>query len=174
VSDPPRVILGLDPGIARLGFGLLQAQGDRVQHLEHGCLETRSTAPVPARLRILYDGVRELRSRYAVTDVAMELLFHTRNVSTAIMVGQARGVAMLAAVDDGVNLGEYTPTQVKQVVAGFGGAGKRQMQETIALLLGLAAPPTPDDAADALAIAVCHAQHLQLRQLLATAGAGAR
>jgi len=174
VSDPPRVILGLDPGIARLGFGLLQAQGDEVHHLEYGCLETRSTTPVPVRLRTLYDGVRELRSRYAVTDVAMELLFHTRNVSTAIVVGQARGVAMLAAVDDEVNLGEYTPTQVKQVVAGFGGAGKRQMQETIALLLGLSAPPTPDDAADALAIALCHVQHLRLRQLLAIAGAGAR
>jgi len=174
VSDPPRVILGLDPGIARLGFGLLQVQGDQIRHLEHGCLETRSTALVPDRLRTLYDGVRELRSRYVVTDVAMELLFHTRNVSTAIVVGQARGVAMLAAVDAGIALGEYTPTQVKQVVAGFGGAGKRQMQETIALLLHLPAPPASDDAADALAIALCHAQQLQLRQLLAAAGVGSR
>jgi crossover junction endodeoxyribonuclease RuvC len=174
VSDPPRVILGLDPGIARLGYGVLLADGNRVEHVEHGCLETRSTMSTPMRLRILYDGIRSLQLRHAATDVAMELLFHTKNVSTAIIVGQARGVAMLAAMDETTSLGEYTPTQVKQVVAGFGGAGKRQMQETVALLLGLSAPPTPDDAADALAIALCHAQQLQLRTLMARAGAASR
>lgn len=140
MSDPPRVILGLDPGIARLGYGVLRADGNHVEYVEHGCLETRSTMATPQRLRTLYEGVCELQRRHAATDVAMELLFHTRNVSTAIVVGQARGVAMLAAVGETTSLGEYTPTQVKQVVAGFGGAGKRQMQETVALLLGLSAP----------------------------------
>jgi crossover junction endodeoxyribonuclease RuvC len=165
----PHVILGLDPGIALLGYGVVRYEGGAVTHIAHGCVETRSGVPMPLRLRQLFDGVQELKRVYPVTDVAMEALFHSRNVSTALVVGQARGVAMLAAVDGDIALGEYTPTEVKQNVSGFGGARKRQMQEMVSMLLGLSTLPTPDDAADALAIAICHARHLDLQVLVAQA-----
>jgi crossover junction endodeoxyribonuclease RuvC len=169
LSVESHVILGLDPGIALLGYGVVGCERGQLTYLAHGCVETKAGLPLPLRLRQLFDGVIDLKQRYPVTDVAMESLFHSRNVSTAIIVGEARGVAMLAAVDGSIVLGEYTPTQVKQVVTGYGGARKRQIQEMVTLRLGLSSIPKPDDAADALAIAICHAQQLDLQLLVARA-----
>jgi crossover junction endodeoxyribonuclease RuvC len=154
----PRIILGLDPGIALFGYGVIAAVGDALTHLDHGCIVTPAHTPTPARLRTLYEGLIAVTYRFPVTDVAVEALFYARNVSTAMAVGQARGVALLVAALVDARFGEYTPNEVKQAVTGFGGARKRQMQEMIQLVLGLPALPQSDDAADALAIAVCHAR----------------
>lgn len=169
MSPERRIILGLDPGLALLGYGVVATEGHSVTHVEHGCLTTPAGSAVPERLQVLYEGLSAIRRRLAITDVAMESLFYSRNVSTAISVGQARGVAMVATVDGSTRFGEYTPNEVKHVVSGFGGARKRQVQEMVALILGLATLPTPDDAADALAIAICHAQRAELSAVLAQA-----
>jgi crossover junction endodeoxyribonuclease RuvC len=171
VSSEPRIILGLDPGIALLGYGLIRTDGDAMQHVEHGCITTSPGQPLPARLRALNDGLLEIKRRFHVTDVAVETLFYSRNVSTAVAVGQARGVALLATVDSETNYGEYAPSEIKQIVGGFGAARKREMQEMVALLLGLDQPPSPDDAADALAVAICHARRSHLSSLLAASAA---
>jgi crossover junction endodeoxyribonuclease RuvC len=160
-----RVILGVDPGIALVGYGVLEFDGGLV-HLEHGAIATPKTDATPFRLRAIYLALGELKRRYQVTDVAMEMLYYARNVTTAVAVGQARGVALLATVDDDITLGEYLPTEIKQTVTGYGGARKRQIQEMVQMILGLPALPTPDDAADALAVAICHAQHVQLETAL--------
>jgi len=167
VSGGARLILGIDPGIALLGYGLIATDSGQLHHITHGCIRTSSDLAEPQRLRRLYGELRTLRHSYPVTDVAMESLFYSRNVTTAMAVGQARGVALLATVDESVTFREYTPTQVKQSVAGFGAARKRQIQETIGLLLNLSALPAPDDAADALAIAVCHLRHIEFEKLIA-------
>jgi crossover junction endodeoxyribonuclease RuvC len=169
VSEVAHLILGIDPGLALLGYGVVGFTAGKLQHVAHGCIRTLHGEAETWRLRQLYDALVKLRASYPITDVAMESLFYSRNVSTAISVGQARGVALVATVDDTVAFREYTPTEVKQVVAGFGGARKRQMQETIGLLLDLSSLPAPDDAADALAIAICHSRHLELDRLIAAA-----
>jgi crossover junction endodeoxyribonuclease RuvC len=149
-----------------LGYGVIESDGQMLRYIQHGCIVTSSESTVGFRLRVLYDSLREVRQRFSVTDVGMESLFHSRNVRTALAVGQARGVALLATVDNEVVFGEYTPTEVKQAVSGYGGARKRQMQEMVRLLLGLPSLPTPDDAADALAVAICHARQVALADIL--------
>jgi crossover junction endodeoxyribonuclease RuvC len=171
VRSEPRIILGLDPGIALLGYGVIRVDGETMRHVEHGCIATTPGQPVTQRLRTLYDGLMEVKRRLDVTDVAVEALFYSRNVSTAVAVGQARGVALLATVDDATELGEYTPSEIKQIVSGFGAARKREMQEMVRLLLSLDRLPAPDDAADALAVAICHARRSQFASLLATTAA---
>ena len=166
MSSGSRVILGIDPGIALLGFGLIRAEGDTMQHIEHGCIATSPAQSLPERLSLLYEELRAVKQRSGATDVAVESLFFSRNVTTAVAVGQARGVALLATVDRATSFGEYTPSEIKQSVGGFGGARKREMQEMVALLLGLDQPPSPDDAADALAVAICHARRAELAALL--------
>jgi len=166
LSDGPRVILGVDPGIARLGYGVIRVEGNALKHLEYGCVETPAHTEMPDRLRMLYEGLTELVDQFPITDVAMESLFHARNVTTAVSVGQARGVAMLATVRRGTAYAEYTPTTVKQTVTGYGRATKRQIQEMVRLLLSLPHLPTPDDAADALAVALCHSRNLAIRSLV--------
>ncbi len=167
----PRIILGVDPGIALLGYGLIRTDGEAMEHVEHGCISTSPGQPLPERLHALYDGLIDLKRRFNITDVAVEALFYSRNVSTAVAVGQARGVALVATVDDRTDFAEYMPSEIKQIVGGFGGARKREMQQMVALLLGLDSPPSPDDAADALAVAICHARRSHLASLLAAAQA---
>jgi crossover junction endodeoxyribonuclease RuvC len=167
VSTVPRVILGIDPGLAMLGYGIIEATPERLAHIEHGCVVTPATLATHERLQIIFDSVKAVRQRFGVTDVALELLFHSRNVRTAVAVAQARGVAVLAAAGGDVRVGEYTPTQVKQAVGGYGGARKRQMQEMVRMLLALPSLPAPDDAADALAIAICHARQAALQEVVA-------
>lgn len=151
------ITLGIDPGTARLGFGVIRGT-DAPRAIEFGVIETGSATAMPERLLILFDAVDALLRRHQPDALAVEQLFFARNVTTAMTVGQARGVVILAAARAGITVAEYTPSEVKQAVAGYGKADKFQMQEMVRLLLGLAHVPHPDDAADALAVALCHQQ----------------
>lgn len=151
-------ILGIDPGMALLGYGVVAAT-DPPRALAYGVFRTDARKPLELRLVELYEGLDELIQTWNPEVVVLEQLFFARNVTTALAVGQARGVALLLCGQRGLPVAEYTPAQVKQAVGGYGRAGKRQMQEMVRLLLGLPELPQPDDAADALAIALCHVQH---------------
>jgi crossover junction endodeoxyribonuclease RuvC len=149
--------IGIDPGTAIMGWGVVDEQGGQISLVDFGTLTTPAGMPQPDRLRLLYDGLTELLSRHRPQAAAVEELFFGKNVNTAIVVGQARGVALLALNQAGLSIAEYKPVVVKQAIAGYGGADKKQMQEMVRLTLGLTVVPKPDDAADALAIAICHA-----------------
>lgn len=148
--------LGIDPGTARLGYGLVAARGDSLRYLTCGVIQTPAGQPLPERLRTIYDRLQDIIREHQPTLAAVELLFFTKNAQSAFAVGQARGVALLACVNAGLPVGEYTPLQVKQAVVGYGKASKEQVGDMIRVLLSLDAVPSPDDAADALAIAICH------------------
>ncbi|MDQ4004361.1 MAG: crossover junction endodeoxyribonuclease RuvC [Actinomycetota bacterium] len=152
-----RIILGIDPGTATMGWGVIRQEGNRLSYLQHGAVTTPSQWEMPRRLGRLFDGVTELVKGYRPETVAVEELFFNTNVTTAITVGQARGVVLLAAYRAGIEVAEYTPLQVKQAITSYGRAEKRQVQEMVRSLLRLREIPKPDDAADGLAIAVCHA-----------------
>ncbi|NJM06199.1 crossover junction endodeoxyribonuclease RuvC [Candidatus Gracilibacteria bacterium] len=149
--------IGIDPGTAIMGWGVVDEQGGQLTLVDFGVLTTPAKSPQPSRLATLYTGLQELLVRYQPEQAAVEELFFGKNVNTAITVGQARGVVLLALQQAGVAIHEYKPLAVKQAVSGYGGADKRQMQEMIRMTLRLDSIPRPDDAADALAIAVCHA-----------------
>jgi crossover junction endodeoxyribonuclease RuvC len=153
-----RVILGIDPGLARMGYGAVVQQGSQMRALEYGTLITEAHQPLEQRLAVIFRKVQKVLKKVKPEVVAMEELFFSRNVKTAIVVGQARGVALLACGLAGLPVYEYKPVEVKQAVAGFGGADKEQVQKMVKLLLGLREIPKPDDTADALAIAMTHAQ----------------
>ena len=152
-----RTILGIDPGTATMGWGVIRQEGPRLRYVQHGAITTPSSWPMPRRLGRLFDGVTDLLRGYVPEAVAVEELFFNTNVTTGISVGQARGVAILAAYRAGIEVAEYTPLQVKQAVTSYGRADKRQVQEMVRTLLKLPETPRPDDAADGLAIAICHA-----------------
>ena len=152
-----RIILGIDPGTATMGWGVIRQEGNRLSYLQHGAVTTPSQWEMPRRLGRLFDGVTELVKGYRPETVAVEELFFNTNVTTAITVGQARGVVLLAAYRAGIEVAEYTPLQVKQAITSYGRAEKRQVQEMVKSLLRLREIPKPDDAADGLAIAICHA-----------------
>ncbi len=152
-----RIILGIDPGTATMGWGVIRQEGNRLSYLQHGAITTPSQWEMPRRLGRLFDGVTELVKGYRPETVAVEDLFFNTNVTTAITVGQARGVVLLAAYRAGIEVAEYTPLQVKQAITSYGRAEKRQVQEMVKSLLRLREIPKPDDAADGLAIAICHA-----------------
>jgi crossover junction endodeoxyribonuclease RuvC len=160
------ITLGVDPGTARLGYGVVIG-GDAPAALEFGVIETPAGTPMPERLSALYDGLIALIETHAPTVLAVEQLFFARNVTNAMTVGQARGVVLLAAARSGLPVAEYTPAEVKQAVVGYGKADKGQMQEMVRLILGLDRTPHPDDAADALAVALCHTQTAPFRARLA-------
>ncbi len=149
------IVLGIDPGTASTGFGVVQSEGARMRALAAGVIETRAGTPVEARLADIHSGVGDLIDRHRVDAVAIEELYFGANVRTAFAVGQARGVVLLAAGQRGVPSRSYTPQQVKAAVCGSGRADKGQVGRMVARLLGLATDPTPDHAADALAVAVC-------------------
>lgn len=157
------IVIGFDPGTARLGYGVISSD-DQPIPLDFGVLETAAVEPMPQRLKQLYDGICEILRSYNPSVCAVEQLFFSRNVTTALSVGQARGIVMLAAANAGIPVLEYTPAEVKQAVSGYGKADKTQMQEMVRLILGLDAVPYPDDAADALAVALCHVQTARFRQ----------
>jgi crossover junction endodeoxyribonuclease RuvC len=152
-----KIILGIDPGTATMGWGVIRQEGSRLKYLQHGAITTPSDWEMPRRLGRLFDGVDQLVRGYRPETVAIEELFFNTNVTTGITVGQARGVAMLAAYKAGVSVAEYTPLQVKQAITSYGRADKRQVQEMVRALLNLREIPKPDDAADGLAIAITHA-----------------
>ena len=152
------VILGIDPGYATTGFGILQAERASVQLINYGTITTPTTLSFPERLEMLYDDMAELLDTVRPDAVAVEELFWGHNVTTGIGVSHGRGVILLAVAKSGVPLFEYTPNQVKQAVVGYGGAEKRQVMDMTRRILKMEKVARPDDAADAIAIALCHAR----------------
>lgn len=158
------VILGLDPGTATTGYGVIRVLGNRFQMLEYGIISTPAKNPMEKRLEMIYDNLQELLQKWQPDQAAVEELFFNQNITTAITVGQARGVLLLCCAQNNVPLAEYTPLQVKQALVGYGRADKKQIQQMVKMFLNLADIPKPDDAADALAIAICHAHNYQTNQ----------
>ena len=150
-------ILGIDPGLATLGWGVIQNEGNKLKLLQYGTLGTPPGQALPTRLRSIFLGVRQLMQTYEPDEVAFEELFFAKNVTTGMMVSAARGAALVAVVEKNERVYEYTPLQVKQAVVGYGRAKKQQVQHMVRVLLSLTENPKPDDAADALAVAITHA-----------------
>ena len=148
------IILGIDPGTAALGYGIVEASRGRLREVDHGCLQTSPDVALPDRLLAIHTLVDELIAVHSPGLLAVERLFFSRNAQTAFAVGQARGVVLLAAAQHRVPLVEATPNEVKSAIAGYGAADKEQVQRMVQVVLGMAERPRPDDAADALAIAV--------------------
>lgn len=153
------MIVGIDPGLAATGYGVVRHASSRFELVEYGTVTTPSAEPLGTRLCVLRDELGELLRRLRPDEAGMERIFFNVNVQTAFSVGQARGVALLALADAGLAVSEYTPSEVKQAVVGHGSADKRQIQYMVRTILGLDAPPAPADAADALAVAICHAHN---------------
>lgn len=151
-------IMGVDPGTAITGYGLIRYDGSRFSLVECGCVRTSPESPMSDRLNTLYRELTGIIRQYKPEQFAIEELFFNKNARTALAVGHARGVAMLAASSSGMPVFEYTPLQVKQAVTGFGRAAKTQVQYMVKTILALPAAPAPDDVADALAVAICHGQ----------------
>ena len=165
------VVLGIDPGTASTGYGLVESVGSRLRALDHGVISTAAGVPLERRLADIHARVGELLDRHGADALAIEELYFGVNVRTAFAVGQARGVVLLAAGQRGVPSRSYTPQQVKSAVCGQGRAAKDQVGRMVARLLGLNAEPTPDHAADALAVAVCDLNRAPLARALAEVGA---
>ncbi|MFL5806586.1 MAG: crossover junction endodeoxyribonuclease RuvC [Roseiflexaceae bacterium] len=162
--------LGIDPGTAIMGWGIVDEADSALRLVDFGTLTTPAGMAAHDRLVILYDQLCDLLRAHQPDAAAVEELFFGKNVNTAISVGQARGVALLALAQAGVPIHEYKPTAVKQAVAGYGGADKKQMQEMVRLTLRLDKIPRPDDAADALAIAICHTYTAPMLRRIAESG----
>jgi crossover junction endodeoxyribonuclease RuvC len=158
-------VLGIDPGTAITGYGLVEEVRGDLKLVAFGVIRTPADQPLPRRLQLIYHAVSDLAEEWEPEAAAVEELFFSRNVRTAMSVGQARGVALLALADAGLDVAEYTPLAIKQAVTGYGNADKMQVQEMIRLLLELAEVPRPDDAADALAVAICHLHSARLAAL---------
>jgi crossover junction endodeoxyribonuclease RuvC len=159
------LVIGIDPGTASTGYGVVR-QGDngRLELVAYGVISTPSDQPMSERLRDLHMELTDLLALHQPDSGAVEKLFYSRNVSTAISVGQARGVSMLAFAQANIPVDEYNPRVVKQSVTGYGGAEKSQIQEMVRSLLGMDVLPKPDDAADALAVAICHLHSAETRR----------
>ena len=161
------LVLGIDPGTAITGYGLVREDDEELTLVECGVIVTPSGQPLPERLRHIYRGLADLIGKHKPEAAAVEELFFSRNARTALSVGHARGVALLALADAGLPIHEYKPLEVKQAIAGYGGADKRQVQEMVRMLLNLDHSPHPDDAADAVAVAVCHIHSARMVALIA-------
>lgn len=151
-------ILGIDPGTAIMGYGVIDKEGNHARLVTYGCVRTQPHTPLPDRLLAIYEEIGQVISDHKPDSMGIEEVFFSRNVTTAISVGHARGVALLLAKMNQLTIGEYTPNQIKQGVSGYGSAGKRQVQEMVRIILNMKEIPKPDDAADALAVAICHGQ----------------
>lgn len=151
------VILGIDPGYAIIGWGVLEYRANKFKVIDYGAVTTSAKTPFPFRLCDIYSGICEIIKKYKPQVLSMEKLFYNNNAKTVIDVAQARGVITLAAQQNGIQIAEYTPLQVKQSVTGYGRAVKKQVQEMTRIILNLESIPKPDDTADALAMAICHA-----------------
>jgi crossover junction endodeoxyribonuclease RuvC len=156
------VVLGIDPGLANTGYGVVVRRSGRLAALDGGVIETRAGVAPERRLAVLYQRVTDLLIEHEPDAVALEALYFGQNVGTAFAVGQARGAVLVAAGERGVACTDYTPQQVKSAVCGSGRADKDQVQRMVQALLRLPEPPHPDHAADALAVAICHANHAPL------------
>lgn len=153
------IVLGIDPGTAALGYGILDRTGGRLRSVDYGCVTTSPDRSLPDRLNTIHEAVCELIELHRPTIVGVERLFFSRNAQTAFAVGQARGVVLLAAAQHGVRVCEPTPNEVKTAVAGYGSADKEQVSRMVKIVLELTERPWPDDAADALAVAIWAAHH---------------
>lgn len=149
------IVLGIDPGTARTGYGLVEREGSALRLIDYGCLETLATQELPRRLLEIHRAVTELIVTHRPAQLGVERLFFNKNVQTAFAVGQARGVVLLAAAEHGLPVFEYGPHEVKVAVTGYGRADKSQVQRMVQMVLGMDKLPRPDDAADALAVAIC-------------------
>jgi len=158
------IILGIDPGLASMGYGVISYDGNQPKMIDYNVLYTKAGVPLPQRLVSLHQGITDLIERYQPDDIALEELFFNKNVTTAITVGEARGVALAACALHTPNVFEYTPMQIKVAVTGYGKADKVQVQQMVKMLLSLPQLPKPDDAADGLAAALCHAFSLRVRE----------
>ncbi len=159
-------ILGIDPGYAILGYGIIDVKGNRFSVVDYGAILTDASMEMPIRLQALYSGLKELIHKYKPDEASIEELFFNNNAKTAILVGEARGVAVLACADGNLKIGEYTPLQIKQALVGYGRADKKQVQYMVKTMLNLESVPKPDDTADALAAAICHAHSAGKRDIL--------
>ena len=164
---PDRVVLGIDPGLANTGWGVIQASPGKLSALAYGCVTTLSETDRAERLHMIHTELTAVIERYHPAELAIEAVYFGANVKSAMMTGEARGVALLAAAENQMAVKEYSPTQVKQVVSGNGYAVKSQVQYMVKVFLHLRQLPQPDHAADALAIAICHAQLQKNRWVVA-------
>lgn len=151
------IILGIDPGLANTGWGIVEASGNRLRCLGYGCVTTLAEEPLAQRLAAVHTSLISVIRKHSPAECAVEKLFFNVNVRTAFATGQARGVALLATAEARLPVGEYGPSEIKQAVVGYGGAEKSQIQFMVKTILRLPEPPKPDHAADALAVAICHA-----------------
>lgn len=159
-------ILGIDPGYAILGYGIIDVKGNRFSVVDYGSILTDAGTEMPVRLQEIYNKLTELIYKYKPDEASIEELFFNNNAKTAIRVGEARGVAVLACANGNLKIGEYTPLQIKQALVGYGRADKKQVQYMVKTMLNLEAVPKPDDTADALAAAICHAHSAGRRDFL--------
>lgn len=158
-------IIGIDPGYAIMGYGILDYNGNKFKTVTYGSIETPAGIPMPQRLNMIYTELDRILAEYQPEEASIEELFFNSNTTTAISVGEARGVALLACERHGVRISEYTPLQIKQSLVGFGRAEKKQVQTMVKLILNLKEVPKPDDTADAVAAAICHAHSRNSRVL---------
>ena len=157
--------LGIDPGTATTGFGVVDEINKKLSLVDYGCIKTSADLDMPSRLNIISEQMKELIDKYKPENVAVEQLFFTTNAKTAIKVGEARGVILLTASQAGVKVSEYTPLQVKMALTGYGKADKKQVQYMVKSVLKCKEIPKPDDAADAVAIAICHLNSRAIKEL---------
>jgi crossover junction endodeoxyribonuclease RuvC len=159
------IILGIDPGYAIIGYGILKFEGNSFQILDYGSIETKAGTEFSDRLKRIYLGMKELIEIHKPDAVAVEELFFNKNTKTAMKVSHGRGVILLSGALNNIDVFEYTPLQVKQAVCGYGRADKNQVQQMVKMILGLNEVPKPDDTADALAVAICHGHSYNLNSL---------
>ncbi len=162
-------ILGIDPGTRITGYGIIDVEGNRLRHVDNGIIKTRSSDDLPLRLKAIYDGLTAVIKEYAPTAVAVEQVFLAKNPRAALTLGHARGTAVLSAVNLDREVHEYSALQVKSAVVGYGHAGKQQVQQMVKVLLNLP-EVAQEDAADALAVAICHANSRTLKQAVSHSG----
>ncbi|QHI71053.1 crossover junction endodeoxyribonuclease RuvC [Aminipila terrae] len=162
-------ILGIDPGYAILGYGIIDMTGNHFKVCGYGAVTTEASMCMTDRLKCLYSSLTEIIAEYEPEVASIEELFFNTNTKTAIMVGQARGVAILACANSGMDIAEYTPLQIKQALVGYGRAEKKQVQNMVKTILNLKEVPKPDDTADALAAAICHGHSANANKRLAGA-----
>ncbi len=163
------LVLGVDPGTAITGYGLVREEEEQLILVDYGVIATPAGEPLPTRLQAIYQGLADVAREHQPQQAAVEELFFSRNVRTALSVGHARGVVLLALADAGLTIYEYKPLEIKQAITGYGGADKQQVQEMVRLLLNLDHLPQPDDAADAVAVAVCHIHSARMTALIENA-----
>lgn len=162
------IILGIDPGYAIVGVGIIEYSGNKFRPIAYDAITTHANMATSLRLKTIYDDINYCIDKYKPDAVAIEELFFNNNAKTAIAVAQARGVLVVSATNKNIPIYEYTPLQIKQAVAGYGRADKNQVQQMVKMLLNLNAIPKPDDAADALAVAICHAHSSGINDKLGT------